>query len=202
MTKRILFLIILVVFFLSFTLIGEGQENKSMEENPMASFMDAHWGMSASTFIQNFKYKTQLRKDDFFYYLQDFDLGELVIPKIRFKFEAKDGQQEKLRKGNLDTIFLTEIYIFIKPEQFEPLLKIFKVKYGEPKKYDEFEVRDSTGNSFLQKVARWEDEKLKRMIIMERQASKLVDGMVTLIPITEKTQEKKGDTVKEAAEKL
>jgi hypothetical protein len=202
MKKRVLYLSILAILFGAFTLVGVGQENKSMAENPMASFMDAHWGMSATAFTQQFKYKNHLRKDDYFFYLQEFDLGELVIPKIRFKFESPDGQQEKLRKSNLDQIFLTEIYIFIKPEQFETMLKIFKMKYGEPKKYDEFEVRDSTGNSFLQKVARWEDEKIKRMILMERQASKLVDGMITFIPIKEKVQEKKGDTLKEAAEKI
>jgi hypothetical protein len=202
MTKRVLFIFILAVLFLSFTLIGKGQEKMNAGENPMASFMDASWGMSATAFTQDFKYKGELRKDDYFFYLHNFDLGELVLPKIKFKFETKEGQQEKLRKSNYDSIFLTEIFIFIKPEQFEPLLKIFKVKYGEPSKYDEFEVRDSSGKSFLQKVARWNDENLKRMIIMERQASKLVDGMVTLIPIKEKAPVKKGDTVKEAAEKI
>jgi len=202
MTKRVLFIFTLAVLFLSVTSIGKGQEAMNSEGNPMASFMSANWGMSATAFTQDFKYKNQLKKDDYFYYLLEFDLGELVLPKIKFKFEGKDGQQEKLRKSNYDSIFLTEIFIFIKPEQFETLLKIFKVKYGEPKNYDEFEVRDSSGNSFLQKVARWEDDKLKRMIIMERQASKLVDGMVTLIPIKEKVPVKKGDTVKEAAEKI
>jgi hypothetical protein len=90
----------------------------------------------------------------------------------------------------------------MKPEQFETLLQVFKVKYGEPLKYDEFDVRDSSGKKFLQKVARWEHKELKRLIIMERQASKLVDGMVMLIPIEPKTKEEKKDKIKEAAEKI
>jgi hypothetical protein len=92
--------------------------------------------------------------------------------------------------------------MYIKPDQFETLLQIFKTKYGEPTKSDEFETRDSSGNSFLQKVARWEAQDIKRLIIMEKQASKLVDGITMFIPIKPKKPVEKKDKIKEAAEKI
>jgi hypothetical protein len=188
--------------FLSLHLMVEAQDNQSSGENPMSSFMGCNWGMSANTFSQEFMYKDELRKDDDFYYLSNFELGDLVIKKIKFKFETRDGKQLKLRKKDYDNLYLTEIFIFMKPEQFETLLQIFKVKYGEPKELDEFEVRDSAGKRFLQKVARWEDETIKRLIVMERQASKLVDGMVMFIPKKEKGKVVKKDKIKEAADKI
>ena len=183
--KKTSFLFVTLLFiFLPSIAVGQGTDS------PMASFMDLKWGTNLNSFVTDFKYAEQLKKDDDFYYLLDFQLGDLLIPKIKFKFETKDGQQLKLNKRqNYDFLFLTEIYMFTKPEQFDTLFTIFKAKYGEPKKYDEFEVRDSKGQPFTQSMARWEDEKIKRMILMERLASKLVDGMVTLIPIKEKVKE-------------
>ncbi|UCH94867.1 MAG: hypothetical protein JSV88_32070 [Candidatus Aminicenantes bacterium] len=202
MKKTILLPISLLILFLSFTFIAVAQEAQSPAESPMASFMDARWGTTADYFETNFKYKGQLKKDSEFFYLTDFPLADMVIKKIKFKFEGSGGRDVKFIKRNYSSLFLTEVIMFTKSEDFETLLQIFKTKYGEPKKYDEFEVRDSAGKAFLQKVARWEDETIKRLIIMERQASKLVDGMVMFIPIKPKAKVEKKDKIKEAAEKI
>lgn len=196
--KKIFCLSILgLVLILWFQASGAAQDT-----DPMATFMEAQWGINATVFSEQFKYKDLLKKDDDFFYLTDFDLGGQVLKKIKFKFDTKSGEQAKLRKPDYDRIFFTEAYMFFKPEQYETLLEVFKVKYGAPTKYDEFEVRDGTGASFLQKVALWENQKIKRMIVMERQASKLVDSMISFIPIKEKVPVKEEDKIKEAADKI
>lgn len=202
--KKTIFLPIVLLFLLtSFHFIAEAQESQSRGENPMATFMGAKWGMNAEDFMQHFKYKNQIRKEkDEFFSLNDFELGGMVINKIRFKFEASGNKDEKLVKKNYNHLFLTEVFMYMKSDQFETLLQIFKIKYGEPTKYDEFETRDSSGNSFLQKVARWEAQDIKRLIIMEKQASKLVDGTVMFIPIKPQVKVEKKDKIKEAAEKI
>jgi hypothetical protein len=202
--KRIFYLSIVLLFLLmSFHFIAEAQEGQSTGENPMASFMGAKWGINAESFMQHFRYKNQIRKEkDEFFSLNDFELGGMVIKKIRFKFETQGTQDEKLLKKNYNNLFLTEVYMYMKSDQFETLLQIFKTKYGDPTKYDEFETRDSSGNSFLQKVARWEAQDIKRLITMEKQASILVDGTVMFIPIKPMVKEKKKDKIKEAAEKI
>jgi hypothetical protein len=200
MKKTIFLSIVLLILFMSFHSIAEAQE---AGENPMASFMGATWGMSAQDFENNFKYKDQIKNEkDEFFALNDFELGGMVIKKIRFKFEPKGNQDEKLLKKNYNHLFLTEAYMYMKSDQFETLLQIFKTKYGEPTKYDQFETRDAAGESFLQKVARWEAQDIKRLIIMEKQASKLVDGTVMFIPIKPQVKEEKKDKIKEAAEKI
>jgi hypothetical protein len=200
MKKTILLPTVLLVLFMSVHFIAEAQE---ASENPMASFMGANWGMSAEDFTNNFKYKDQIKNEkDEFFALNDFELGGMIINKIRFKFEPKGNQDEKLLKKNYNHLFLTEAYMYMKSDQFETLLQIFKTKYGEPTKYDEFETRDAAGNAFLQKVARWEAQDIKRLIIMEKQASKLVDGTVMFIPIKPQVKEEKKDKIKEAAEKI
>lgn len=204
--RRIIAGCALVCLLLSFNLIASAQEPQPAPagDHPMVSFMDAKWGITAADFAQNFEYKDSLKleRNTNFYYLTNFKLGDLTLKKIKFKFVSKGSQDLKLSSRTLDSFILTEALIFMKPEQFETLLQIFKVKYGEPTKYDEFNVRDHTGKSFLQKVARWEDKEIKRLIVMERQASKLIDGMVMFIPIEEKTKEAKKDKIKEAAEKI
>jgi hypothetical protein len=194
-----------VCLLFSFNSIAAAQGPQLAGDHPMASFMDAKWGITAADFTTNFEYKDSLKleRNTNFYYLTNFKLtGDLTLKKIKFKFVSKGSQDLKLSSRTLDSFILAEALIFMKPEQFETLLQIFKVKYGEPTKYDEFDVRDHTGKSFLQKVARWENKEIKRMIIMERQASKLVDGMVMLIPIEAKTKKQKKDKIKEAAEKI
>lgn len=195
--------IVLFILFMSFPSIAVAQEDQTPGEDPMASFMGAKWGMSAEEFTTHFKYKDQYKteKDEFFM-LENFELAGQVIKKIRFKFEPKGNQDSKLIKKNYNHLSLTEAYMYIKPDQFETLLQVFKTKYGEPTKYDEFETRDSAGASFLQKVARWEDQNIKRLIIMEKMASKLVDGIITFIPIKSKEKVEKKDEIKEAAEKI
>ena len=202
--RKIILVSVAFCLFFSFNSIAVAQEQQPVGDHPMASFMDAKWGMTAADFAQNFEYKDSLKleRNANFYYLTNFKLGDLTLKKIKFKFVSKGSQDLKLSNRTQDSFILTEVLIFMTPEQFETLLQIFKVKYGEPTKYDEFNVRDSEGKSFLQKVARWEDKELKRMIIMERQASKLIDGMVMLIPVETKTKEEKKDKIKEAAEKI
>lgn len=199
-------ILVSVVFCLlfSFNSIAVAQEQQPAGDHPMASFMDAKWGMTAADFTTNFEYKNSLKleRNANFYYLTNFKLGDITLKKIKFKFVSKGSQDLKLDKRTHNSFILTEALIFMTPEQFETLLAIFKVKYGEPTKYDEFDVRDSSGGKFLQKVARWENKEIQRMIIMERQASKLVDGMVMLIPIETKTKKPKKDKIKEAAEKI
>jgi hypothetical protein len=203
MKKTFFLSIVLFILLMSFHSIAEAQEGQGTGENPMASFMGAKWEMSAEDFTNHFRYKDEIKKEkDEFFALDNFELGAMVIKKIRFKFEAKGNQDEKLMKKNYNHLFLTEIFMYIKPDQFETLLQIFKTKYGEPTKYDEFETRDSAGNSFLQKVARWEAQDIKRLIIMEKQASKLVDGLTTFIPIKPREKVEKKDKIKEAAEKI
>jgi hypothetical protein len=203
MKKTIFLPIGLLILLMSFHSIAEAQEGQSTGENPMATFMGAKWGMSAEDFTQHFRYKNQIRKDkDEFFSLNDFELGGMVIKKIRFKFEASGNKDVKLVKKDYNHLFLTEIFMYIKPDQFETLQQIFKTKYGEATKYDEFETRDSSGNSFLQKVTRWEAQDIKRLIIMEKQASKLVDGIAMFIPIRPKVKAEKKDKIKEAAEKI
>ena len=201
MKKSIFLSIVLLILLLSspFSSFVQGQ---GAEENPMATFMGVKWGITATNFEQNFPYQSQLKKDDEFFYLNDFDLGDLVIYKIRFKFQGLSGADVKFNKKNFDSLYLTEAFMFIKPDQFEPLFEIFKVKYGEPQKFDEFETRDSTGNKFIQKVARWENKDLKREIVMEKQASKIVDGVIMFIPIEEAKKVVKKDKIKEAADKI
>jgi hypothetical protein len=203
MKKTFFLSIVLIILLMSFHSIAEAQEGQSTGENPMATFMGAKWGMSAENFMQHFRYNDQIKKEkDEFFSLDNFELGGMVIKKIRFKFEASGNKDEKLVKKNYNHLILTEIFMYIKPDQFETLLQIFKTKYGEPTKYDEFETRDSAGNSSLQKVARWEAQDIKRLIIMEKQASKLVDGLTMFIPIRAKVKVEKKDKIKEAAEKI
>jgi len=200
MKKTIFFLTVLFILLMSFHSIAEAQE---AGENPMASFMGANWGMSAQDFENNFKYKDQIKNEkDEFFSVNDFELGGVIVKKIRFKFEPKGNQDDKLLKKNYNHLFLTEVYMYMKSEDFETLLPIFKTKYGDPTKYDEFETRDSSGNAFLQKVARWVAQDIKREIVMEKQASKLVDGTVMFIPIKPAVKEEKKDKIKEAAEKI
>ncbi len=203
MKKTLFLFIVLFIMFMSFPSIAGAQEDQTPGENPMASFMGAKWGMSAEEFTTHFKYKDQYKteKDEFFM-LENFELAGQVIKKIRFKFEPKGNQDSKLIKKNYNHLFLTEAFMYTKPDQFETLLQVFKTKYGEPTKYDEFETRDSAGGSFIQKVARWENQDIKRLIIMEKMASKLVDGIVTFIPIKPKEKVEKKDEIKEAAEKI
>lgn len=203
MKKTLFLFIVLFIMFMSFPSIAGAQEDQTPGENPMASFMGAKWGMSAEEFTTHFKYKDQYKteKDEFFM-LENFELAGQVIKKIRFKFEPKGNQDSKLIKKNYNHLFLTEAFMYTKPDQFETLLQVFKTKYGEPTKYDEFETRDSAGSSFIQKVARWENQDIKRLIIMEKMASKLVDGIVTFIPIKPKEKVEKKDEIKEAAEKI
>ncbi len=200
MKKTIFLFIVLFILLMSFHSIAEAQ---AAGENPMASFMGAAWGMSAEDFMNNFKYRDQIKNEkDEFFVLNDFELGGVIIKKIRFKFEPKGNQDAKLLKKNYTHLFLTEIFMYMKSEDFETLLPIFKTKYGEPAKSDEFETRDSAGNAFLQKVARWEAQDIKRLIIMEKLASKLVDGTVMFIPIKPQVKEEPKDKIKEAAEKI
>jgi hypothetical protein len=174
----------------------------AQEESPMTSFMDAKWGISAQEFSDNFRYKDLLKRDDNFFYLTDFELGDIVIKKIKFKFEGRVGQDLKFKKKNFDKIYFTEAFMLIKPEQFEKLFEIFKVKYGEPQKFDNFDVRDHTGEKYEQKVAIWDDKETGRMVIMEKQASKLVDGLIIFIPKESEKKVEKRDIIKEAAEKI
>jgi len=200
MKKTFFLSIVLFILLISFHSIAEAQE---AGENPMASFMGATWGMSAEDFLNNFKYRDQIKNEkDEFFMLENFELAGQMVKKIRFKFEPKGNQDAKLLKKNYGHLFLTEAFMYIKPDQFETLLQVFKTKYGEPTKYDEFETRDSVGSSFLQKVARWENQNIKRLIIMEKLASKLVDGIITFIPIKLQVKEEKKDEIKEAAEKI
>jgi hypothetical protein len=203
--KKITVVCIFVLFslILSFNSSAQEQAEPASGENPMASFMNAKWGISAQEFSQTFEYSSKLKKSDQFYQLEDFDLATLTIKKIKFKFESKVDEKLTLRSSrNLDQLYLTEVLMLTKPEDFETLLQIFKVKYGEPTKYDEFEVRDSAGEKFPQKVARWENKEINRMIVMEKQASKLIDGMVMFIPIEKEKPKEKKDVIKTAAEKL
>ena len=203
MKKTFFLSIVLFIFLFSFQTIAEAQEAPSAGESPLASFMGAKWGMSAEDFSNHFRYSDQIKKEkDEFFALDNFELGGMVIKKIRFKFDAKGNKDDKLTKRNYNHLFLSEAFMYIKPDQYETLLQIFKTKYGEPTKSDEFETRDSSGNSFLQKVARWEAQDIKRLIIMEKQASKLVDGIITFIPIKPKEKVEKKDKIKEAAEKI
>lgn len=200
MKKTIFFLTALFFLLMSFHSIAEAQE---AGENPMTSFMGANWGMSAEDFANTFKYKDEIKNEkEEFFALNDFELAGMTIKKIRFKFAPKGNQDEKLAKRNYANLFLTEVYMYMKSDQFETLLQIFKTKYGDPTKYDEFETRDAVGKSFLQKVARWTDKGIKREIIMEKQASKLVDGTVMFIPLKPLVKEEKKDKIKEAAEKI
>jgi hypothetical protein len=203
MKKTFVLSIVLFILFISFHSIAEAQEGPGAGENPMTSFMGAKWGMSAEDFTNHFRYRDDLKKEkDEFFALDNFELGGMVIKKIRFKFDASGNKDEKLLKKNYNHLFFSEAFMYMKSEQFETLLQIFKTKYGDPTKYDEFETRDSSGNSFLQKVARWEAQDIKRLIIMEKQASKLVDGLTMFIPIKPKAKVEKKDKIKEAAEKI
>jgi hypothetical protein len=202
MKKTIFLPIVLLILFVSFGSIAEAQEAQP-GENPMASFMGAKWGMSAEDFSNHFRYRDEIKKEkDEFFALDNFELAGMVIKKVRFKFDPRGNQDDKLIKRNYNHLFLTEAFMYMKSDQFETLLQIFKTKYGDPTKYDEFETRDSSGNSVLQKVARWEAQDIKRLIIMEKQASKLVDGITTFIPIRPKKPVEKKDKIKEAAEKI
>jgi hypothetical protein len=203
MKKTLFLFIVLFIMFMSLPSAAGVQEDQTPGENPMASFMGAKWGMSAEEFTTHFMYKDQYKteKDEFFM-LENFELAGQVIKKIRFKFEPRGNQDSKLIKKNYNHLFLTEAFMYTKPDQFETLLQVFKTKYGEPTKYDEFETRDSVGNSFMQKVARWEVQNIKRLIIMEKQASKLVDGIIMFIPIKPVEKVEKKDEIKEAAEKI
>ncbi|MGD2091353.1 MAG: hypothetical protein PVH61_34570 [Candidatus Aminicenantes bacterium] len=203
MKKTFFLSIVLFILFISVHSIAEAQEDPGTDENPMASFMGAKWGMSAEDFTEHFRYKDDLKKEkEEFFALDNFELGGMIIKKIRFKFDARGNKDEKLLKKNYNHLFLSEAFMYMKSDQFETLLQIFKTKYGDPTKYDEFETRDASGNSFLQKVARWEAQDIKRLIIMEKQASKLVDGTVMFIPIKPKVKVEKKDKIKEAAEKI
>lgn len=203
MKKTIFLPIVMFILLMSFHSIAEAQEGQGTGENPMATFMGAKWGMSAENFTQHFRYFNQIKKEkDEFFALDNFELAGMVIKKVRFKFDPKGNQDDKLVKRNYNHLFLSEAFMYMKSDQFETLLEVFKTKYGEPTKYDEFETRDSSGNSFLQKVARWEAQDIKRLIIMEKQASKLVDGITMFIPIKAKKPVEKKDKIKEAAEKI
>jgi hypothetical protein len=202
--RKIIIICVFVCLLLSVNLFSVPQDPQPVKDHPMASFMDAKWGTTAFDFTRNFVHKASLKleKNHNFYYMPDFKLGDLVLKKVKFKFVSTGSQTLKLSNGTLKSFILAEVLIFMKPEDFETLLNIFKFKYGDPVKYDEFNVRDSEGKKFLQKVARWEDKEIGRLIVMERQASKLVDGMVMFIPIEAKTKKQKKDKIKEAAEKL
>jgi len=187
------------ILFLSLSvhLIGQEGNGKAME-----SFMGAKWGISAAEFESTFWYKDQLKKKDYDFYLKDFKLGNLVIGEIKFIFRGKGDEKIKLQRRNYERVFLIETYIFIKPEQFDGLLEIFKIKYGDPQKYTEHPVRNRSGDAFMQKIAEWINTDIKRMIIVERQASKLVDGVAMLIPYRTKVIKEKKDLKKAAAEKI
>ena len=106
MKKKIFFPIALLILLMSLPAIAEAQE---AGENPMATFMGAKWGMSATDFTEHFRYKDQLKKEkDDFFSLDNFELGGMIIKKIRFKFEAKGNQDEKLVRKNYNHLFLSE----------------------------------------------------------------------------------------------
>lgn len=195
--RKISLLCIVFILFLSVNLIGQ-----SVEENPITSFMGVKWGVTATEFENTCWYKDQLKKRDYDFYLSNFKLGDLTIGEIKFIFEGKENDRVRLLKRNYDRTFFTEAYIFIKPEQFEGMLDIFKIKYGDPHKFVEHPVRNRSGEAFMQKIAEWVDKENKRMIIMERQASKLVDGVVMLIPYETKVIKEKKDSKKEAASRI
>ena len=195
--RKISLLCIASILFLSLSVNLIGQE-----ENPMASFMDAKWGINANVFENTFRYKDELKKKDDGFYLSDFKLGPMTLSEIKFIFKTKGEEKLKLTKRNYNSLYFAEVYIFIKPEQFDELFNIFKVRYGDPQKFDQREVRNRSGDPFLQKVAVWVDKDINREIVMERQASKLVDGVAMFIPHKTEVKVVEKDKTKAAAEKL
>lgn len=188
-------------FVLIFVFITFPVKSESKKDNPMASFMGVKWGTSAFDFINNFKYKHRLKKYQAFY-LRNFKLGDMVIEEIDFIFKPKDGLKLKFKKKNYGKLFFVKAVMHISPDQFEDLSEIFKIKYGEPFKFKEYEVQNRMGAKFLQKSAIWVDTEIERMIIMQRLASKITDGLIVFAehdPDSTKEDKKKK---KKAADEL
>ena len=131
--RKIIVICVFVCLFLSVNLFSVPQDPQPVKNHPMASFMDAKWGTTAFDFTRNFAHKSSLKleKNNNFYYMSDFRLGDLILKKVKFKFVSTGSQTLKLNNGTLKNFILTEVLIFMKPEEFETLLNIFKCSFIE-----------------------------------------------------------------------
>ena len=176
------------------------QAEQEVKKHPMASIMGVDWGINAQKFIIHFKYRKQIHTYKAFY-LTNFRLGDLVIEEIDFNFTSGEDQI-KFKSKNYTKLFLEKVIFHISPNQFEDLLKIFKIKYGEPLKFREFEIQNRMGAKFLQKIALWANSEIQRMINMTKYSTKLDQGKILFIPYDPNFAKERKEKLIEAADDL
>jgi hypothetical protein len=133
------------------------------------------------------------------FYLINFKLGDLIIEDIRFGFKS-DSQYLQFRKDNYAKFKLKYVRMAIKPEQFEALYDILKVKYGEPKEKKESEIQNRMGAKFAQIKAYWRHG--DRAIVLQRYADKVDIGSAFFFPFKEPNMKEKEEKDKAGADKL
>ena len=157
------------------------------EENSMVSFMGQKWGVSAAEFLKTFKYKNQLIKiSPASLGLQNFKLWDMVVPNIIFSFKGEVGKKLRFVKKNYDKFFFDSVGMQLKPDQFDSILEIFKIKYGKPTWYTESDIQTQnpyrTVPEYRQKVARWMREGIGREIVLIGYANNMFHGFVVFLP--------------------
>ncbi len=113
------------------------------------------------------------------YRMQHFKLNDdMTVKHITFYLSALGRKRVSAKKKNYGKFFLVEVEIFISPGQFETLLAEYKLKYGQPDRYAEFQVVDQKGTKYPQKKAMWINKELNRKIYMDKMHDSLTEGFV------------------------
>ena len=177
------------------------EQTVSPTEKPMASFMGAKWGESMSYFKANFKYAKALHDSGFGYYIYSHTIGDVSIGEVYFVFKVNDSDElRSIEKNERNVAKFSTVQFSIKPEQYEPLFKIFKEKYGDPFKEDISEIQNRMGAKFEQRVAIWVDDEIKRKVTLSKYAGKIDKGLASFDPIIGVDADKEKEKLKKAAE--
>lgn len=126
-------------------------------ENPFDSFMGMKWGINAAEFNEKYEYEVKsigfggwlgygvrgVINDNGLnilegFYIKNLELGNLVTEVIMFGFEPLENEL-KWKEKNFTKFKFSNAIIMISSNDFESMLKILKVKYGEPKNSKEYQ---------------------------------------------------------------
>ncbi|MCK5055618.1 MAG: hypothetical protein KAT34_03120 [Candidatus Aminicenantes bacterium] len=220
------FLFIVVLFFCVNLCLSEDISD-DLKKEQMGSFMGIKWGMVLKGFRAYINEKTGLnperkkgasRELDELYAMRKYTLNNFLIldfyVDIVFLFKNTPERLEQLRakykkewrvRLKLDhskNLFLNSVFINCTPNHFEELFFIFKIKYGEPTSYNETEIQNRMGAKFIQKEARWINEKLKRKIVMEKYANSINESSIYFLPHDKDYIKKRMEYLKAAANRF
>jgi hypothetical protein len=183
------------------------------------SLMGAPWGISAKSFLRDFKYGNRIKQipdrakvgSIAAFELTDFNLGIAMIHKVIFHFAHHGTKPHEFVKQDFDRVFLRSAGFMISSSDYEILVEVLVKKYGKPFSRGLEEIQNSTASNFFQKTTVWINRSQTRSITAYKYSTRMLyrhddweqaEGWIEFEPLDNMPASEQEKAKTAAAEKL